>query len=177
MKTRYLVIACAALSACGDISTVTRADNGSLYTPGRAAPADAAPGTCWDKTETPAVVETLTEDILVQPAQISNTGTVQSPPIYRSQTRQIIVSERQENWFQIVCPADLGEEYVASVQRALDLRGKYRGVITGKMDPATRDAIASFQRAEGIKTENPGTLTIAGARKLGLWTAPRQTAG
>lgn len=146
------------------------------FTPGQTEPNDAAPGTCWDKTVTPAVVKTVTEDVLVQPAQISSTGTVQSPPVYRSQTHDVIVQERKNTWFQVVCAQDLTTEFVSSVQRALELRGHYTGPITGEIGPLTRAAVAKFQTEADIPAADMGRLTIDGARKLGLWsTLPQET--
>ena len=39
-------------------------------------PPGAKPGTCWGKHTTPAVIETVTQQIMLQPAQIRSDGTV-----------------------------------------------------------------------------------------------------
>lgn len=169
MRLPLLATAALVLAACDEMPSVTRAESANLYTPAREAPADAEPGTCWDKTVTPAVVETVTEEILVEPARMSDTGTVQSPPVYRSESRQVIVTERQARFVQTVCPADLTRDFVSSVQRALALRGLYGGPITGEMDGVTRDALARFQTDAGIAGPDPETLTVEAARRMGLW--------
>lgn len=169
MKTLYILAAPLLLGACLPASEPAPQPLSS-YTPGQTAPTNAAPGTCWDKTTTPAVVRTVTEDILVQPAQISSTGTVQTPPVYRSQTRDVILEERKDTWFQIVCASDLTPEFVSSVQRALELRGHFNGPISGEVGPLTRSAIAKFQTEADIPAADMGKLTIEGARKLGLWS-------
>ncbi|THH37381.1 peptidoglycan-binding protein [Aliishimia ponticola] len=170
MRTIASLLAVLAIAGCtpGD-APATRETTQKLFTPSGAAPQDAAPGTCWDKTETPARVRSVTEDVLVQPAQMSSEGTVQAPPIYRSQTHIIVEEDRHIDWVQIACTTDLTPEFVASVQRALALRNLYDGPDTGVYDDATRAAVARFQTEAGIKTIDPGNLTIDGARKLGLW--------
>ncbi|MEL7127137.1 MAG: peptidoglycan-binding protein, partial [Pseudomonadota bacterium] len=64
------------LAACAGVDTPTRSniDPVSLAS----APPGAAPGTCWDKTVAPAVVETQSRRVELQPAQISSDGRVQS---------------------------------------------------------------------------------------------------
>ncbi|MEO0401511.1 MAG: peptidoglycan-binding domain-containing protein [Pseudomonadota bacterium] len=160
-----------ALVACTENGTVTSASNIdpiSLAT----APPGAAPGTCWGKNVTPAVVQTETRKVLLQPAQISSDGRVQAPPIYKSETQQVVVKPRRETWFEVLCAADITPDFIASVQRALEARGYYRGPITGTLDPRTTAAIGRYQRDEGLQSD---TLSIAGARKLGL-VAVTQTA-
>lgn len=168
MKFQISLAMVLAIAACTDTTTVTRdADPALLATP---TGPNHPPGTCWEKTETPAVVKTVEEDILVQPAQISSTGTIQSPPIYRSKSYPVIVKEREETWFQIVCDADLTPGFVSSVQRALELRGLYKGPISGQMDTATRFAVKRYHFERGIETADPDKLTVEAARQLGLWT-------
>jgi hypothetical protein len=134
------------------------------------APEGAATGTCWGKTETAAIIETVTREVLVQPAQVSSDGRIQQPAIYKKQARQEIVQEREVNWTQIVCITQLTEDFTASLQRALDARGFYRGPVTGLMDNRTRNGIRKFQAVDGFEN---GILTVAAARKLGLIAVPR----
>lgn len=129
------------------------------------APPGAAPGTCWGKDVTPAVVETTTEQIVLQPAEVLVDGTVVQPAIYKTETKQQIVQERRETWFETPCPAEWTPQFTASVQRALKARGHYRGPITSQLDSRTRAAIRAFQKPQGL---NSGVLSIAAARQLGL---------
>jgi peptidoglycan hydrolase-like protein with peptidoglycan-binding domain len=39
---------------------------------------------------------------------------------------------------------------IEKAQQALKAKGFYKGEITGKMDPATRDSVKAFQKQEGI---------------------------
>ncbi|WP_299613829.1 peptidoglycan-binding domain-containing protein [uncultured Tateyamaria sp.] len=160
-----------ALAACAETDAVTSASNIdpiSLAT----APAGAAPGTCWSKTVTPAVVETVSRKIQVQPAQVSTDGRVQAPPIYKTETRQEVVQPRRESWYEIICDADITPDFVSSVQRALEARGFYQGPITGQLDMRTRAAISRFQQSEGGDGK---ALSIETARKLGLITVAQPT--
>jgi len=154
------LVALAVLSACQ--STQAEPPATRLFQP---APPGAPPGTCWGKTETPALIETVTEQVIVQPAETGADGAVVSPAVYRTETRQQIVRERRETWFETPCPEVLTPEFVASLQRALAARGLYRGAETGEMDRATRAAIRRYQAPDGVDS---GILSLEAARRLGL---------
>ncbi|MEM6372364.1 MAG: peptidoglycan-binding domain-containing protein [Pseudomonadota bacterium] len=172
-KTLLPAVAASLLvAACSDPNVVTsnNVDPISLAT----APPGAAPGTCWGKTTSPAVVETVTRKVLLQPAQISSDGRVQAPPIYKDETRQEVITPRRDTWYEVPCAADLTPDFIASLQRALQARGYHRGPVTGQMDTATKAAIQRYQRDEGL---NSKTLSVAAARKLGLIAVARTDAG
>lgn len=61
-------------------------------------------------------------------------------------------------------------EYQASMieqaQQALKAKGLYKGEATGKIDPATKDAIKSFQQQQGLKAT--GHLNKDTRQKLGV---------
>ncbi|MGC1495051.1 MAG: peptidoglycan-binding domain-containing protein [Sulfitobacter sp.] len=136
----------------------------------RNGPPGAAPGTCWGRTVSPAVIETITKQVQVKPAKVNPDGTIGAPPVYKTEARQQIVSERVDNWFETPCPEALSAEFNASLQRALSVRGYYIGQINGKMDAETRAAVQAFQRLEG---PDSGVLSLATARKLGLIAVER----
>lgn len=132
-------------------------------------PADAPardPSLCWDKTVSPATVETITRKVLVTPAKVDDSGAIQTPPVYRDETERKIVTPRQDNWFEVPCPAQLTPELVASVQRALAARGYYAGRITGQLGPATQRAIRRYQAEQGLDSPS---LAVSTARSFGLW--------
>ena len=85
-------------------------------------PRGAAPNACWGKQVTPAVIETETRQVLVQPAEIRADGNVTRPAVYRTETVQRIVQERVENWFETPCENQVDEAFIASLQRALAVR-------------------------------------------------------
>lgn len=154
-----LAMMAAGLAAC---QTALPDPAGPAAVKGRA---DAPPGTCWARDDTPAVVETVTEQIQVQPAVTAADGTVTQPAIYRTETRQAIVRERQETWFEILCEAEMTPEFIASLQRALAARGLYAGQVTGRMDRPTRAAVRTYQKPRGLDSS---TISLASARSLGL---------
>jgi hypothetical protein len=135
-------------------------------------PPGARPGSCWGKSIRPAVIETVQQQILVQPAELMADGSVITPAIYRTETQQRIVTPRRETWFETPCPEDLTPEFIASVQRALKVRGAYRGPITGQMDTRTRAGIRRYQSANGLDS---GLLSMETGRQLGLISVGRDT--
>ncbi len=136
------------------------------------APPWAPPETCWGKDVTPAVVETVTEQITVRPAEIDTDGTVLRPASYRTETRQAILRERREEWFESPCAATQDPDFIASLQRALAARSLYDRPVTGQMDRATQEAVRRYQATDG---PNSGILSLASARRLGLVALDRAT--
>lgn len=128
-------------------------------------PPGAREGSCWGKHVTPAEVETVTHQILLQPAEIRTDGSVSAPAIYKTETLQQITKERRELWFETPCAPELTPEFVSSLQRALKVRDLYRGPVTGYLDPRTRRAVRKYQAPQGLDS---GILSLAAARKLGL---------
>lgn len=152
------------LMGCAEQSLITRVEP-ALVESFEAPPPGSDPNSCWGKDVSPAVIETVTERILVQPAEVSSDGTVVSEPVYRQDTRQAIVKERREIWFETPCQDQLTPDIIATLQRALKARGLYAGALTGNMDAPTRTAIRRFQAREGLDSS---ILSLWAARKLGL---------
>jgi len=138
------------------------------------APEDTDDGKCWGKDTTPALVETVTEQVLIRPAgpivAPSPDGaptykTVQSPAVFDTQTHQKIVTPRADFWFETPCPAQIDRAFIATLQRALKSRGLFRGVVTGVMDQRTLKAVRWYQKPHGLDST---TLSLAAARQLGI---------
>ena len=159
----------AGLAAC-DGATGSAPEPG-VFEATRSGPPGAAPGTCWGRTFTPAVVERVSERVEVKPAVVNPDGTIGALPVYRTEDRQVIVTPRRDNWFETPCPDVLTPEFISSLQRALQARGTYAGPVTGVMDAATRAAIRTFQAPGG---PDSGVLSVESARLLGLIAVPRQ---
>ena len=145
------VSAVAALAACDAAAPLAGLGEPALVETHERAPPGAPEGSCWGKDVTPAVIETVTERILVQPAEVQQDGTVLAEPIYKLETRQAIVKERRELWFQTPCEDQLTPDFLASLQRALHAR--------------TQRAIRRYQAPQGL---NSSILSLSAARKLGL---------
>ena len=163
-----VAVAMSALMSCGPVmETATRgafSEPDLVYTQSTPPPG-AEEGSCWGKHITPAEIETVTHQVQLQPAEIRSDGTVSAPAIYKTETRQAIVQERRELWFETPCAAELTPDFVSSLQRALKVRGHYRGDVSGYIDSSTRRAVRKYQAPQGLDS---GILSLAAARKLGL---------
>lgn len=124
-------------------------------------------GACWESDVTPAVIETVTEQVVVTPEARDAAGRVVTPATYRTDTRTRILRDREEIWFRAPCPAEQTLEFVTTLQRALKARGLYLLPLTGVMDAGTREAVRRFQAERGLDSAR---LSLAAARELGLVT-------
>lgn len=127
-------------------------------------------GLCWAKDDIPAVIETVTEQVLLTPEIRDETGTLIQPPVYSSTVDQRMVKDRETVWFQTPCPELIPADFVATLQRALKARGLYLRPLSGVMDADTTTAIRRFQAERGLDSE---ILSLAAARELGLIEVPR----
>ena len=159
------------LAACMEPAQVSRADQDPIGPLADPVTVDAAEGTCYARTTTPAIIETVTEQVMVQPASVRSDGTVENPAAFRTVTRQQILRERREVEFETPCANVMTPQLIASVQRALIARGYYRGSITGVIDARTAAAIERFQTDEDDVHTN--VMTLRTARTLGLVAQPR----
>lgn len=159
-RTVLCMLAVVGLGAC-EPSTLQSGDPSDI---------DAAPEICWDKTVTPAVIETVTEQIIVQAAELDADGTVLTPAIHETRTTQKIVQERTESRFEILCEETMTPEFIMTVQRALQVRTLYYGQINGQLDTVTRAAIRDYQKQQGLDSS---ILSVDAARKLGLIAVER----
>lgn len=124
-------------------------------------------GACWESDVTPAVIETVTEQVIVTPETRGPDGTVLQPATFRTDTRTRILRDREEVWFRAPCPAEYTVEFVTTLQRALKARGFYLLPLTGALDAGTRDAVRRYQAERGLDSPR---LSLAAARELGLVT-------
>jgi hypothetical protein len=161
----------AALSACETAPLAEDPPEPGVLEATTEGPEGAPPGSCWGKTVGPAVIETVTDQIQVKPAEVSAAGNITALPVYRTETRQEIVTARVDNWFETPCTAVLDAEFNASLQRALFVRGIYKGPVNGTMDRATRAAVRRYQVTEGGPDSE--VLSLEAARSLGLVAVER----
>ncbi|OIP83475.1 MAG: hypothetical protein AUK37_07240 [Rhodobacterales bacterium CG2_30_65_12] len=128
-------------------------------------PPGARPGACYGKDVTPAVIEQVTERVLIAPPRIGPEGNVIAPARYDEKVSHQVLKGREEIYFETPCPPRWTPDFIASVQRALAARGLYRGPISGNLDDATRSAVRTFQLQNGL---NSAILSTESARALGL---------
>ena len=125
-------------------------------------------GECWASSVTPAVIETVTEQVLVTEEQRDEAGAVVTPAAFETKTAQRMVQDREEVWFRAPCPEEMTVHLVASLQRALKARGLFGGAVSGVWDADTAEALRRFQAERGLDS---ATLSLAAARELGLINA------
>ncbi len=128
-------------------------------------PSGTRPGACYGEDLSPAVIEVVSEQELLEPAQFAPDGSLLKPALYRTTTRQQIVTPRRELVFEVPCPEMFTPDFIASLQRALAARGLYRDTPSGEMDTATRQAIRAYQSAAGLDSD---LLSMESALRLGL---------
>jgi Putative peptidoglycan binding domain len=167
MRQGWLMVALG-LMAChpATVAAPVRADLalGQVIRAGDLPPGGPA-GQCWDRDIIPAVIETETEQVLVQPEVRGDDGTLVSPAIFRTETRQQMVQDRAQVWFPAPCPADMTVDFVATLQRALKARGFYLLPLTGMYDAPTMAAVRRYQAGRGLDSPR---LSLGAARDLGL---------
>jgi hypothetical protein len=168
---RNLLLATTALALCAcNGTTQTRAetqiDLSAELVPATADnPPDGPEGACWARDLTPAIIETVTEQVMVKPAKPAADGTEIVPASFRTITRQNIVQDRSEVWFRTPCETEQTVTFIATLQRALKARGYYDAPVTGTIDRATRVAIRRYQEPRGLDSE---ILSLGAARDLGI---------
>lgn len=126
---------------------------------------DPETGACRANDVTPAVIDTVTEQVLIAPAEYGTDGSVQRPALYETRTRQVIVEDRKEQQFDALCEAELTPAFITDLQRALGARGFYNGPVSGDMNWRTRRAIRLYQLDQGIDS---AILSRRTAEALGL---------
>lgn len=114
-------------------------------------------GKCYGNDVTPARTQTVTRQEQI--------GFSVEGPVYETVTRQLILTERTEVSFEIVCPDDLSPEFISALQRALAARGYYGGPINGVVDAATTNGLQAYQAQHGLNT---ALLDLRTAKSLGL---------
>ncbi|PYF10209.1 putative peptidoglycan binding protein [Rhodobacter viridis] len=182
--TLALLALCAALAGCTEADAPATRDKPAADkaepdpTPIVAPPANSLAGEwlktrpgpeakgCFTEERRPAVVETVTEHVLVDPeTRDPKTGVVIAPATYRTTTQARIVSGGGRMWFASVCASQMTMARTAVLQRALWVRGLYDGPLDGQMSAATREAIRRYQTQRGLLSAE---LSLRAAREMGV---------
>jgi hypothetical protein len=168
MTFRFLVSCALALSACSQPYVAAPVSSGKTIAQIIAKPGEtprSSKGACWGKDVTPAIIETVTEQILLSEEQRDVAGNVIRPASYRSNIHQRMVQDTREVWFRTPCAENLTVSFIATLQRALKARGLYTATVTGEMSDETGEAIRRFQAERGL--DSP-VLSLVAAQELGL---------
>lgn len=168
MNLRFAFAIFLALTACAQPPVVA-----PLSTTGTIAVLSLKPGqklpksenSCWTSDVAPAVIETVTEQIVLSEEIRDAAGNITTPASYRTNTHQRMVQDSREVWFRVPCPEVQNVTFIASLQRALKARALYLDAVTGELNPATADAIRRFQQDRGLDS---ATLSLVAAQELGL---------
>lgn len=163
-----MTLAMAACAGPGTPVAPSRGDFSSeLVVVRDAGPPKGPAGACWQADIKPAVIETVTEQVLITPEARGEDGQV-IPAVFGTETSQRIVEDRETVWFRAPCAQEMTVDFIATVQRALKARGLYLLPLTGVLDAPTREAIRRFQRSRGLDSDH---LSLAAARELGIVSA------
>lgn len=146
MVRPFLVtVLCLMLAACQSSPEVTRAE------PVRSALSDAqAGGTgCWARDLITAQTETRFE-IGADGVRVA---------------REVEIRPAEDRLFAVPCDEQLDRDTIASLQRALAVRGLHAGAATGIYDAETADAVRRYQAPLGLDS---AILSLDAARMLGI---------
>ena len=114
------------------------------------------------KVAVPAEYQTVRVRKLVEPAK---ERTIQIPAAYDSVVKREKVSDSRLEWKSVLCDTNTSPDVIASLQRALKMRGYNPGRIDGVLGRETLDAVASYQRSKGMAS---GQLTMETLRALNV---------
>ena len=126
-------------------------------------------GRCFARTNAPTQTIIVEEQVLVVPEVRDANGTMTSPPVFRNITRPQTVDVGVGERFETLCAPQYTQTMIATLQRALRVRGTYTGPISGTLDAATSQAVLDFQRSIG---RDSAVLDMSTARQLGIVTTP-----
>lgn len=114
--------------------------------------------------ETPAPTATaLARDICLASAMVPDTAP-------GSIAEEMGSAPMQERRFAVPCPEQMDDAFMATLQRALIVRGYHEGAVSGDMDAETTAAIRRYQRPRGLDSD---ILSLDAARSLGLVAVER----
>ena len=170
MRARWVMVAlCLMACQAAEVASPQRANLalGQVRRDGDLPP-DGPAGQCWDRDVTPAIIETQTEQVLVQAEVRDLSGAIITPAVFSTETRQRIVQDRAQVWFPAPCAADFTLDFVATLQRALKARGFYLLPLTGVYDTSTMAAVRRYQASRGLDSPK---LSLGAARELGIVAA------
>ena len=114
------------------------------------------------KVSIPAEYQTVKVRKLVEPAQ---ERTIEVPAEYQTVVKREKISDSHLEWKSILCETNTTRDVIASLQRALKMRGYDPGRIDGVLGQETLSAVSTYQRNKGMAS---GQLTMETLRSLNV---------
>ncbi|WP_050528541.1 peptidoglycan-binding domain-containing protein [Pseudorhodobacter aquimaris] len=166
-RTATFTLLAIVMLGCQPLPTAVEAVNltNELVTKTAATPPSKGAGICWADDVTPAIIETVTEQVQIRPEVLDAQGNVTQTAVFETKTAQHIIQDRREIWFRTPCTDEMTVDFLSSLQRAFKARGYYTGGLTGRLDAQTRRAIRLYQEPLGLGSDK---LSLAAARRLGI---------
>lgn len=103
-----------------------------------------------------------TKRIMTQPSEQRE---VNVPAEYTTVTKKVLSQEEGVQWVSVLCQANITQDKIKEVQRALREKGGYRGPIDGLVGAGTMKAIAAYQGKANLIEAG---LTIQTLKSLGV---------
>jgi hypothetical protein len=114
------------------------------------------------KVEVPATYKTIRMKKLVSPAVEKR---IPIPAKHKMVAKQSKVSDARMEWRQVLCETNTTRDLVMQIQQGLQQAGYNPGPVDGVLGGATLSAIDAYQRKNNLPT---GGLTIQTIEKLGI---------
>ena len=114
------------------------------------------------KVSLPAEYQTVRVRKLVEPAK---ERVIDVPAEYDTVVKRQKVSDSRLEWKSVLCETNANADVIASLQRALKMRGYNPGRIDGVLGRETMDAVATYQRNKGMAA---GQLTMETLKSLNV---------
>jgi len=163
-----ILLSTLALGACQSSQPTDMAQRGDTVQPRLAGSAQAG---CWATDAIPAPGDMVMDEVVITPARTDARGRVTEPAVIAWRERMAESGVSEERLFAVPCPEQMDAEFVASLQRALKVRGLFAGEVNGEMNEDTLSAIRAWQRPQGLDS---GVLSLDAARNLGLVALGRE---
>lgn len=150
---RFLALTCLAtlVAGCQPNTSEPQVDRAELVeVPLATIPADA----CWTRDRVPAQTQLVYE---------TDASGARVP-------REVELHPAEDRMFAVPCAEQMTGDFLASLQRALAVRGLHAGAITGVWDSETAEAVRRYQAPQGLDS---AVLSLQAAQQLGLIAVPR----
>jgi hypothetical protein len=115
--------------------------------------------------EIPAEYRTVTVRKMVAPAKETK---IEIPAEYDTVTRQVVKSQANTEWREVLCDNNATPAKLAAIQQSLRRAGFDPGRDDGKVDDKMMAAVRSFQQSKGLPTDADRYINMATVKALGV---------